>query len=76
MRVAGGFATGLLTDLIVTLRRDRSGALLAITGDESAVAADLASWWRFTGNSAHRIPDDGRDMYEGCWPMGLPCTEP
>ena len=50
---AGGrtFATGLLADLIAALRRSRSGDLLAITGDESAIGADLQAWCRFTGNS-------------------------
>jgi pyruvate-formate lyase-activating enzyme/TusA-related sulfurtransferase len=50
---AGGrtFATGLLADLIAALRRCRHGDLLAITGDESAVGADLDAWCRFTGNS-------------------------
>lgn len=50
---AGGrtFATGLLADLIAALRLHRSGDLLAIIGDESAVGADLDTWCRFTGNS-------------------------
>ena len=50
---AGGrtFATGLLVDLIAALRRSRNGDLLAITGDESAIGADLDSWCRLTGNS-------------------------
>jgi pyruvate-formate lyase-activating enzyme/TusA-related sulfurtransferase len=50
---AGGrtFATGLLADLIAALRRCHSGDLLAITGDESAIARDLEAWCRFTGNS-------------------------
>ncbi len=45
------FADGLLVDLIATLRRSRSGDLLALTGDESAIGADLEAWCRFTGNS-------------------------
>jgi pyruvate-formate lyase-activating enzyme len=45
------FATGLLADLIAALRRSRQGDLLAITGDEAAVGADLDAWCRFTGNS-------------------------
>jgi uncharacterized Fe-S cluster-containing radical SAM superfamily protein len=45
------FATGLLADLIAALRRSRDGDLLAITGDESTVGADLDAWCRFTGNS-------------------------
>lgn len=50
---AGGrtFADGLLADLIAALRRSRSGNLLAVTGDESAIGADLEAWCRFTGNS-------------------------
>jgi sulfatase maturation enzyme AslB (radical SAM superfamily) len=45
------FATGLLVDLIAALRRSRSGDLLALTGDGSAIGADLEAWCRFTGNS-------------------------
>jgi pyruvate-formate lyase-activating enzyme/TusA-related sulfurtransferase len=50
---AGGrtFANGLLVDLITALRITHPGDLLAITGDESAIAADLQVWCRFTGNS-------------------------
>ena len=50
---AGGrtFATGLLVELIAALRHSHHGDLLAITGDESAVGADLHAWCRFTGNS-------------------------
>jgi pyruvate-formate lyase-activating enzyme len=45
------FASGLLLDLIAALRCSRSGDLLALTGDESAIGADLRTWCRFTGNS-------------------------
>jgi pyruvate-formate lyase-activating enzyme len=45
------FATGLLVDLIEALRHSRSGDLLALTGDESAIGTDLRAWCRFTGNS-------------------------
>jgi TusA-related sulfurtransferase len=45
------FATGLLVELIAALRSSRHGDLLAITGDESTVGADLNAWCRFTGNS-------------------------
>jgi organic radical activating enzyme len=45
------FATGLLVDLIAAIRRSRSGDLLALTGDGSAIGADLEDWCRFTGNS-------------------------
>src|SRR5271165_1042839 len=50
---AGGrtFATGLLVDLLAALRRTRAGDLLALTGDESAIGADLDAWCRFTRNS-------------------------
>ncbi len=45
------FADGLLVDLIAALRRSRSGDLLALTGDQAAIGADLEAWCRFTGNS-------------------------
>jgi pyruvate-formate lyase-activating enzyme len=45
------FASGVLADLIAALRSSRSGDLVAITGDESAIAAELQTWCRFTGNS-------------------------
>jgi hypothetical protein len=35
------FADGLLVELIAALRRNRSGDLLALTGDESAIGANL-----------------------------------
>ena len=45
------FADGLLVDLIAALRRSRSGDLLALTGDQAQIGADLEAWCRFTGNS-------------------------
>jgi uncharacterized Fe-S cluster-containing radical SAM superfamily protein len=45
------FASGLLVELIAALRRSRPGGLLALTGDGSAIGADLEAWCRFTGNS-------------------------
>ena len=48
------FADGLLVDLIAALRRSRPGELLALTGEESAIGADLRAWCGFTGNSLIR----------------------
>jgi pyruvate-formate lyase-activating enzyme len=45
------FANGLLVDLIDALRSSRSGGLLALTGDGSAIGSDVETWCRFTGNS-------------------------
>lgn len=45
------FATGLLVDLIATLRRCRPGDLIAVTSDDASIAADLETWCRFTGNT-------------------------
>jgi TusA-related sulfurtransferase len=45
------FANGLLVELIAALQRSRPGDLLALTGDESAIGADLRAWCGFTGNS-------------------------
>jgi pyruvate-formate lyase-activating enzyme/TusA-related sulfurtransferase len=44
------FATGLLVDLIASLRRCRPGDLIAITSDAATIATDLDAWCRFTGN--------------------------
>jgi hypothetical protein len=45
------FADGLLVELISAVRRSRPGELLALTGEESAIGADLRAWCGFTGNS-------------------------
>ena len=45
------FATGLLADLIAALRRCGQCDLLAVSGDASALGADLDAWCRFTGNT-------------------------
>ena len=44
------FATGLLPDLIAVLRRSRPGDLVAITGAEAGLGAELETWCQFTGN--------------------------
>jgi pyruvate-formate lyase-activating enzyme len=50
---AGGetFASGLLADLIAALRRSGPGDLLAISGSDASVGADLETWCRFTGRA-------------------------
>ena len=45
------FATGLLTDLILALRRGRPGELLALTGDDAGLGVDIEAWCRFTRNT-------------------------
>ncbi len=50
---AGGksFATGLLPELIVALRRCAPGDLLAVISSEGTLGADLEAWCRFTHNT-------------------------
>ena len=45
------FSSGLLPELIATLRRCRPGDLLAIIGREASVGVDLEAWCRFTRNT-------------------------
>ena len=44
------FASGLLPELIVALRRSRPGDLVAVVGEEECVGSELETWCRFTGN--------------------------
>ena len=44
------FASGLLPELIIVLRRCRPGDLVAVVGDEQSVGPELETWCRFTGN--------------------------
>src|SRR6201998_1490269 len=44
------FASGLLPELIVALRRSRPGDLVAVVGDEENIGPELETWCRFTGN--------------------------
>jgi hypothetical protein len=45
------FASGLLPELIAVLHRSRTGALIALVGDEESVGPALETWCRFTGNA-------------------------
>ena len=45
------FATGLAVELIGALRRCGPGDLLAVTGSEGTLGADLEAWCRFTRNT-------------------------
>ena len=45
------FAGGLLPELIRALRQCSPGDLLAITGSETVIGADLETWCRFTRNT-------------------------
>jgi hypothetical protein len=44
------FASGVLPELITTLRRSRRGDLVAVLGDEEDIGPELGKWCRFTGN--------------------------
>jgi pyruvate-formate lyase-activating enzyme len=44
------FASGLLPELIIALRRSRPGDLLAVIGDEESIGPELETWCRFTRN--------------------------
>jgi pyruvate-formate lyase-activating enzyme/TusA-related sulfurtransferase len=44
------FASGLLPELILVLRRSRPGDLVAVVGDEPSIGPELETWCRFTGN--------------------------
>lgn len=45
------FASGLLPELIGTLRRSRPGDLIAIVSSDAGLGVDLEAWCRFTRNS-------------------------
>src|ERR1700737_3067215 len=45
------FASGLLPELIVVLRRSQPSNLVAVVGDEESVGPELETWCRFTGNT-------------------------
>ena len=45
------FASGLLPELLVALRRARPGDLIAVSSAQASVGADLEAWCRFTRNS-------------------------
>jgi uncharacterized Fe-S cluster-containing radical SAM superfamily protein len=44
------FASGLLPELIIVLRRSRPGDLVAVIGDEESIGPELETWCRFTKN--------------------------
>ncbi len=45
------FASGLLPDLISTLRRSRKGDLVAVISGDPSIGPELEAWCRFTHNS-------------------------
>jgi len=45
------FASGVLPELIATLRRTRPGNLVAVVGDDQGFGPELERWCRFTGNT-------------------------
>jgi pyruvate-formate lyase-activating enzyme/TusA-related sulfurtransferase len=45
------FASGLLPDLIASLRRCRRGDLVAVISSDPGIGPELETWCRFTGNS-------------------------
>jgi pyruvate-formate lyase-activating enzyme len=44
------FASGLLPELIIVLRRSRPGDLVAVIGDKEGIGPELETWCRFTRN--------------------------
>src|SRR5262249_33349219 len=44
------FVSGLLPELIATLRRSHPGDLVALTGEDESIGPELERWCRFTGN--------------------------
>lgn len=58
------FATGLLMDLIATLRSMRPGDLMAVISSNRTLGADLEAWCRFTRNS---LVDIGIDQDRHRW---------
>ena len=53
------FASGLLVELIATLRRVGPGDLIAVIGFDPAVGTQLEAWCRFTRNSLVDVTVDG-----------------
>jgi uncharacterized Fe-S cluster-containing radical SAM superfamily protein len=45
------FASGLLPELIATLRRSQPGDLVGVVADEENIGQELETWCRFTGNT-------------------------
>lgn len=45
------FASGLLPELIATLRSSRPGDLVAVVADDKSIGPELEAWCRFTGNT-------------------------
>jgi uncharacterized radical SAM superfamily Fe-S cluster-containing enzyme len=58
------FASGLLVELIATLRRARPGDLMAVIGSDRAVGTELEAWCRFTHNSLVDVTlEEGRHRW-------------
>jgi uncharacterized radical SAM superfamily Fe-S cluster-containing enzyme len=58
------FASGLLVELIATLRRTRPGDLMAVIGSDRAVGTELEAWCRFTRNSLVDVTlEEGRHRW-------------
>ena len=58
------FASGLLVELIATLRRTRPGDLMAVFGSDRAVGTELEAWCRFTRNSLVDVTlEEGRHRW-------------
>lgn len=68
------FASGLLPELIVVLRRSRSGDLVAVIGDDEGIGPELESWCRFTGNALlETAVENGRTRWVfRCGPVAFP----
>jgi pyruvate-formate lyase-activating enzyme/TusA-related sulfurtransferase len=64
------FASGLLPELIATLRRASPGDLIAVCATDAGLGADLEAWCRFTRNS---LVDTG--VEEGRYRWVIRCGE-
>jgi pyruvate-formate lyase-activating enzyme len=53
------FASGLLPELIVALRRARLGDLIAVVSTRASIGVDLETWCRFTRNSLVDLTVEG-----------------
>ena len=54
------FASGLLPELIVAVRRSRPGNLFTIIGSDLRLGEDLATWCRFTRNTLVETDQAGK----------------
>jgi hypothetical protein len=61
------FATGLLIELIATLRRMRPGDLMAVIGSDQTIGTELEAWCRFTRNSLVDVALESLSLGDQMW---------